>query len=47
MASSKEYLEYITEQLGGADNDITYRAMISQIYEELPKPKPKKKKKSE
>ena len=39
MASSKEYLEFVLEQLAELD-EITYRAM----YDELPAPKPKKKK---
>ena len=37
MASNKDYLDFILEQLSELD-DITYRAM----YEELPAPKKKK-----
>lgn len=55
MASSKEYLEYILEQLSELE-DIKYMAMIGEyiiyykekvvggIYDELPFPKVKKKK---
>lgn len=57
MASSKEYLEYILEQLSELE-DIKYRAMMGEyiiyykekvvggIYDELPFPKVKKKIKS-
>lgn len=31
MASSREYLEYILEQLSGLD-EITYRSMMGGIY---------------
>ena len=37
MASTKEYLDFILEQLSGLD-EITYKAM----YDELPVPKKKK-----
>ena len=37
MASTKEYLDFILEQLSGLD-EITYKAM----YDELPVPRKKK-----
>ena len=37
MASTKDYLDFILEQLSGLD-EISYRAMM---YEELPAPKKK------
>ena len=39
MASSKQYLDFILEQLSELE-EISYRSM----YDELPVPKPKKKK---
>ena len=54
MASSRDYLEYILDQLSELD-DISYRAMMGEyiiyyrgkvvggIYEELPAPKKRKK----
>ena len=53
MASSKEYLEFILEQLSGLD-ELTYKTMMGEyiiyyhgkivggIYDELPEPKKKK-----
>ena len=53
MASSKDYLEYVLDQLSSLD-DISYRAMMGEyiiyyqgkivggIYDELPAPKKKK-----
>ena len=53
MASSKEYLDFVLEQLSGLD-EIAYKAMMGEyiiyyrgkivggIYDELPAPKKKK-----
>lgn len=45
MASSKEYLDFILEQLSELDdvsNKVFLRELLDSMYEELPAPKKKK-----